>query len=103
MQEFTQKVIKVIKSIPKGKIATYGLVASMAGNKKAARQVARILHTCAKKENLPWHRVVNKQGKIVIKNHESFLLQKDLLKAENIEFINSSTIDVEKYLWNKIL
>ena len=96
---FTQKVIAVIRQIPAGKIATYGLVAACAGNPAAARQVARILHACSQKENLPWHRVVNRKGHIALKPFNGYALQKRRLRAEAIIFDGNDGIDLDTYLW----
>ena len=61
-QTFTTRVIEAIRSIPAGRVATYGQIADMAGNRRAARQVARLLHACSHTQGLPWHRVVNREG-----------------------------------------
>lgn len=96
MTPFTLEVIKIIQSIPAGKVASYGQIALYAGNHRGARQVSRTLHTCTKKHNLPWHRVINSQGKISLKN-EGFELQYRLLKEEGIEFGLNNTIDFKKF------
>jgi len=93
---FSEEVIKIIQAIPAGKVASYGQIAMIAGNPRAARQVSRILHTCTKKYNLPWHRVINSQGKISLKD-EGFELQYGLLKAEGVEFGLNNTIDFKKF------
>ena len=62
--EFEDRVKDVIKSIPRGKVATYAQVAALAGNHQAARQVVRVLHTSSAKDRLPWHRVINSRGGI---------------------------------------
>ncbi len=99
MNIFTEEVIKIIKAIPKGKVMTYGQIASEAGNPWGSRQIARILNSLSEKHNLPWHRVVNAKGQISIKGHGG-LYQKQLLVEEDIEFINES-IDLEKYRYVK--
>ncbi|MDR2878684.1 MAG: MGMT family protein, partial [Fusobacteriales bacterium] len=63
MNDYTKKVIKIIKSIPNGKTMSYGDIAKTAGKNRGAREVSRILHSCSEKYGLPWHRVVNSQGK----------------------------------------
>ena len=93
---FTEQVIKIIQSIPAGKVASYGQIALMAGNHRAARQVSRILHSCTKKYNLPWHRVINSQGKISM-NHQAYEVQFELLKNEGIEFGLKKQIDFDKF------
>lgn len=95
--EFTQRVINIIKNIPRGKVMTYGLVAKAAGSPRAARQVVRILHSSSKKEKLPWHRVVNREGKIVLKSKDGYEIQHSLLVKERVKFDLYDKIDLEKY------
>jgi methylated-DNA-protein-cysteine methyltransferase-like protein len=96
LNPFSSKVVEIIQSIPKGKVASYGQIATLAGNHRAARQVSRILHSCTKKYNLPWHRVVNSQGKISLTNHV-FETQYELLKREGVEFGLNKQIDFLKF------
>ena len=66
LMPFTRRVITIISHIPSGKVLTYGLIAKIAGSPRGARQVSWILHSSSEKYELPWHRVVNAQGKIVL-------------------------------------
>ncbi|MFV0423553.1 MGMT family protein [Oleidesulfovibrio sp.] len=97
---FTELVISLIKDIPAGRISTYGTIAALAGNPRAARQVARILHSCSSSASLPWHRVINSQGKISMTGAD-YARQKDLLVQEGIIFDKSDRIDLGKFLWSK--
>lgn len=97
MQLFTEYVIEMIQNIPCGRVMTYGQIASLAGNPRSARQVSRILHTMSKKHNLPWHRVINAQGKIVINNSEGNLTQRILLESEDVEVSDTGQIDLERF------
>jgi len=92
--EFTEKVIEVIRSIPQGKVLSYGKVAAHAGNPNGARQVVRILHSCSEKYDLPWHRVVNAKGKT------SFREQNELLEKEGVGFCGENTVDLKKHVWD---
>ena len=96
MTPFSEKAIEIIQSIPAGKVATYGQIALLAGNHRNARRVSRLIHTCSKKYNLPWHRIVNIQGKISLKD-EKFEIQYEMLKAEGIEFGVGNAIDLKKF------
>jgi methylated-DNA-protein-cysteine methyltransferase-like protein len=96
---FTHQVIQVIKRIPRGKVATYGQIAALAGNPQGARQVVRVLHTCTEKHKLPWHRVVNRQGKIALKSGYGYEIQRELLRCEGVEFDKNDTINLGRYLW----
>lgn len=96
---FTSSVIELIREIPKGKVCTYGQIAAHAGNPRGARQVARILHSCSEKESLPWHRVINREGRIALKTMEGYETQQQLLEHEGVEFDESGRIDLNQFLW----
>lgn len=98
-QTFTKRVIELIRAIPEGKVATYGGIAEMAGNRRAARQVVRVLHTCSRKETLPWHRVVNREGRISLKPHDGYEEQKHFLEYEGVVFDHTGRIDFKRFLW----
>ena len=95
----TLNIIALIQNIPKGKVLTYGKIAKLAGNPRAARQVAWTLNSSTEKYNLPWQRVINSKGLIVLNSEEGRNQQKYLLIKEGIEFINEFKIDLNKYLW----
>ena len=97
MNQFSLDVIHIIKSIPFGKVMTYGQIASFCGNPHGARQVSRILHSSSKKYNLPWHRVVNSKGEISFKGEE-MLFQLEKLSLEGIK-LNNNKIDFDTYLY----
>ena len=98
MQPFTEEVIEIIQAIPKGRVATYGQIAQLAGSPRAARQVVRILHSMSGKYNLPWHRVINSKGKIAIKDPEGADLQRMKLVAEGVEVVDL-TVDLNRFQW----
>lgn len=79
---------------------TYGQIAACAGSPRAARQVVRILHSMSGTQQLPWHRVVNKQGEIALKEDESKSLQILLLESEGIELMMGNRVDLAKYQWD---
>ena len=99
-KSFHQRVIDIIKSIPKGKVATYGQIAALAGNPRGARVVVRVLHSSSGKENLPWHRVINSKGSISLKPGTGYEVQKALLKKEGIVFKEDDSIDLKSFLWH---
>jgi methylated-DNA-protein-cysteine methyltransferase-like protein len=96
---FTARAIAVIRSIPRGKVATYGQVAGVAGSPLAARQVVRVLHALSRKESLPWHRVINSGGTISLSRGAGFEAQKTLLEAEGVRVSEKGRVDLKKYLW----
>jgi methylated-DNA-protein-cysteine methyltransferase-like protein len=99
-QPFTTRIIDLVRSIPEGRVATYGGLAAAAGSPRAARQVARILHSCSRSERLPWHRVVNREGRIALKPFAGYEEQKMLLEAEGMEFDLADRIDLATFLWH---
>ena len=97
MTEVTERIMECIRQIPYGRVSTYGAVALHAGNPRGARQVAWMIHVLAEKERLPWHRVVNRYGKISLDEFSGYHLQKALLESEGIVFGADDCIDLEKY------
>jgi len=92
-------IYDVIAQIPKGKVTTYKQVANLAGLAGHARMVGYALNKAPDHLNLPWHRVINSQGKISYSisrgGHDD--LQKKLLKEEGIIFSKNGVIDLDKY------
>ncbi len=99
MDSFTRRAIEIISRIPPGKVTTYLIVATAAGNHCGARQVARILHSSSQKYKLPWHRVVNQKRQISPRSSGSHVNQKQLLEAEGITFDAHDRVDFDRYLW----
>ncbi|MFH1374601.1 MAG: MGMT family protein [bacterium] len=97
---FQQRAINVIKKIPRGKVATYGQIAVMAGDSRGARQVVRVLHNSSTKEKLPWHRVINRQGRISLRPGSGYEQQRAMLEDEGISFNRNGTIDLRRYQWS---
>ena len=97
---FTDLVKKHLKGVPAGKVVTYGTLAAYAGSPRAARQVVWILNTYAEKENLPWHRVINAQGKISLGRGQGYEMQREMLRSEGIIFGKNDIIDLKCYLWS---
>ena len=95
MTKFTEEVLEIIKSIPVGKVMTYGQIAAYAGNPRGARQVSRILHSMSLKYHLPWHRVINSKGIISLTGEAGFI-QGSILFDEGIPVVNKK-IDLKKY------
>jgi methylated-DNA-protein-cysteine methyltransferase-like protein len=97
-REFTKRVLKLISSIPYGKVASYGQIAGCAGSARAARQVAWLLHSSSDREALPWHRVVNSAGRISLPPERGGDLQRVMLESEAILF-EGDTIDLSRFGW----
>ena len=98
----TKKVYEFLKTIPEGKVATYGQVACFLGNKNLARVVGNILHKNPDPENIPCHRVVNCRGEV--SNAYAFggpEAQRKRLEQEGIIFEDDGTINLKKYAINR--
>lgn len=97
--EFSERAKDIIKRIPAGKVCTYGIIAAASGNARGSRQVAWLLHSSSGKANLPWHRVVNKMGRIALGDHQGYDIQKSLLLEEGVRFNDDNSIDLDAHLW----
>jgi methylated-DNA-protein-cysteine methyltransferase-like protein len=95
---FSEKAKRVITTIPNGRVATYGQIAACAGNHRAARQVAWLLHSAAEKEGLPWHRVIGSRGSISLPRGGGFEEQRARLVAEGVPVDGEGRIDLNRYL-----
>jgi len=96
---FTARAVRIIRAIPRGKVATYGLVAAVAGSPLAARQVVRVLHSLSRKEHLPWHRVINSRGSISLPRGAGFERQRALLRSEGVAVTGAGGVDMKRHLW----
>lgn len=83
-----QSVWKVVSEIPSGHVLTYGEVARLSGMPRAARRVSQALRRAPRDLNVPWHRVINSQGKISFPEDSSgWIRQKDKLEEEGVVFL----------------
>lgn len=100
---FTQKVMAALRKIPHGRVATYQQVAGLAGRSHAARAVAWILNSSAKKHGLPWQRVVSKEGRLAFKpGTYHFRMQRSLLLSEGVEVdARNGAIDMKRFQYRK--
>jgi len=96
---FASRIKQIIKLIPFGRVATYGQIAAMAGNPRGVRGVVWILHSSSQVENLPWHRVINRKGRISLPSGDGYEEQKMRLEAEGVSFSPEDNIDLEQFLW----
>src|SRR6185312_947445 len=102
MSPFARKVIANVKKIPRGKVATYGQIARLAGKPHASRAVGWVLHACSKSHKLPWQRVINSKGTISFHPLTTeYATQKRLLLKEGIEFDTLHGLSLTQYQWRK--
>ena len=96
-----EMIYDIVYQIPRGRAASYGQVAELEGSRRWARVVGYALHALPKGSDIPWHRVVKKDGE-VLGGAESFggRYQTELLKGEGVGF-KDGRVDMEKYQWEK--
>jgi len=97
--ETTKRINALLARVPLGRVTSYGAVAAMAGLPNGARQVVRALHACAESQNLPWHRVLRKDGSIALPRGGGFELQKALLEAEGVKVSSLGRVDLSLFGW----
>ncbi|MAE95277.1 MAG: methyltransferase [Deltaproteobacteria bacterium] len=94
------RIYRVVRRIPKGRVATYGQVAELADLPRQARQVGYALHALPHGSRVPWQRVVNAKGEIsqrALPGSEP--LQRSILEAEGVAFTRAGRIDLTRYRW----
>lgn len=101
-ERFSERYLEfweVIRQVPEGKVATYGQIAALAGYPGNARQVGYSLHASPPEIDIPWHRIINAQGKISLpKESGHYDLQRSLLEKEGVIFKNER-VNLRKYRW----
>jgi len=98
-QSLYQKIYQTVSKIPKGKVASYKRVAELTGLAGHARMVGYALHKLPEGSDVPWHRVINSQGRISysVSKYSEDNLQKLLLLEEGIIFSKNNTVDMNIY------
>lgn len=95
------RIYTIIRKIPRGRVATYGEIAALAGLEGHARQVGYALHALPESSGVPWHRVLNARGEISARSRsDSHELQRHLLEAEGVEFDERGRVSLERFGWN---
>ncbi len=94
-REQTRRILDALRAVPRGRVASYGQIAMLAGHPLGAggaRDVVRILVSMSEKENLPWWRIVRKDGAIALSPGSGAELQRSLLLREGIAFDASGKV-----------
>ena len=99
-KDFFSKVYEIVKTIPAGKVTTYGLIAKKIGIASSARTVGWALNSCHNDSSIPAHRVVNRNGHLTGKHHfKGFDLMRQLLENEGIRIIDDKVMVFKNKLW----
>lgn len=100
MESSGDRIKSVIRSIPPGKVSSYGRIAAMAGLINGARTVARILHSSSRACGLAWWRIVKADGRIALGRGSGFEAQQAALLAEGVAVDEDGVVDLGEYGWN---
>lgn len=93
------RIYAVVRRIPRGRVATYGQVARVAGLHNAARQVGYALHALGDGTAVPWHRVLNAQGGISMRSGAAPLTQRLRLEREGVVFDQAGRVKLARFAW----
>jgi methylated-DNA-protein-cysteine methyltransferase-like protein len=93
---FFEGVFDILRQVPYGKVVSYGQIARLLGNPRAAREVGWAMHVCP--EGLPWHRVVLKDGGLT-GGEEYKPFRRKLLEEEGVEFGANDKVDMQRFGW----
>ena len=100
MHRTYRRIYEIVGRIPRGRVATYGQIAELAGLEGHARQVGYALFALPSSIAIPWHRVINARGEVSTRGgSDSHELQRHLLEAEGIRFDEKGRCDLKKHRW----
>jgi len=95
-----ERIWAVVARIPRGRVATYGQVAELAGLPRQARRVGYALAALPADRVVPWHRVINAQGAISERGEPRWAqIQRELLRRERVLFDERGLTDLARYAW----
>ncbi len=96
----TKRIYEIVKQIPKGKVATYGQIAALAGDKNMARAVGNALHKNPNPSSIPCYRVVNAKGELAGEFAFGGLDEQAKLLAEDGVLVVDGRVELKKYQWS---
>lgn len=98
---FFERVYEVVKQIPEGRVTSYGAIANYLGTTGSARMVGWAMNNASKMEDIPAHRVVNRNGLLTGKHHfPGTRLMEQLLEAEGVRVKDDRIVDFQRYFWD---
>ncbi|MBI4470670.1 MAG: MGMT family protein [Acidobacteria bacterium] len=92
-------VYRLVRRVPHGRVSSYGDIAAMCAEEISPRTVGWAMSASPK--DVPWHRIVNRRGRLTIGRRSVALLelQRSLLESEGVEFVHVDQVDMEKHRW----
>ena len=95
-----QRIYQVVRRVPRGKVATYGQIADLAGLPRQARQVGYALHALPEDSGVPWQRVINARGEVSVRALPGIeRVQRAALEHEGVVFDERGRVSLECYGW----
>jgi methylated-DNA-protein-cysteine methyltransferase-like protein len=96
-----ERIYAVVRRVPRGKVATYGQIAEIAGLGGHARQVGYAMAAIPKSSAVPWHRVINAQGRVSMRSAGagSTIIQQQLLEREGVAFDGGGRVSLTRFRW----
>ena len=94
------RIYATVKRVPRGRVATYGQIAAVAGLGRQARQVGYALHALPDGSHVPWHRVINARGEISRRGERGWEhIQRSLLEGEGVRFDAAGRVPLRVFQW----
>jgi methylated-DNA-protein-cysteine methyltransferase related protein len=98
---FFERVYEIVRQIPHGKVTSYGAIAKTLGAARSARMVGWAMNASHNLDDVPAHRVVNRNGLLSGKHHfDGTNLMQQLLENEGVKVVDNQILDFEKVFWN---
>ncbi len=96
-----QRIYDVVRAVPRGKVATYGQIAMLAGLDGQARQVGYAMAAVPASSAVPWHRVINAQGRVSMRSEGpgGTIIQQQLLEREGVVFSEGGRVALARFGW----
>lgn len=94
------RIYRVVRRIPRGRVATYGQIAGLSGLAGQARQVGYAMHAVPDEMAVPWQRVINARGEVSLRSEPGMdRLQQSLLEDEGVAFDAKGRVDLTRFQW----
>lgn len=95
------RIYAVVRRVPRGKVATYGQIAELAGLEGQARQVGYAMAAVPSSGRMPWHRIINAQGRVSMRSAGagSTIVQRQLLEREGVVFDAGGRVSLPRFRW----
>lgn len=98
---FFDKVYGVVKQVPRGRVTSYGAIARFLGAAGSSRMVGWAMNNASKIEDIPAHRVVNRNGVLTGKHHfPGTRVMQQMLEAEGVEVVDDQILDFQQHYWD---